>query len=97
MTKFLHNKYKDFIRNKYNITSGGFATNNIEEIMCDFATEVAKDYIEQANNFQNQIKRMRNCYNCKNQGEDYYGNFCCRKNKSFFDCDVWEWEFKGEN
>lgn len=39
-----------------------------------------------------QIIRMRNCQNCNNQGEDWYGNFCCKINKSAWDCDSWEME-----
>jgi hypothetical protein len=39
-----------------------------------------------------QIIRMRNCQNCNNQGEDWYGNFCCKINKSAWNCDSWEME-----
>ena len=37
-----------------------------------------------------QIEKMKCCQNCKNEGEDYYGNACCKINKSFWDCDKWE-------
>jgi hypothetical protein len=37
-----------------------------------------------------QIEKMRCCQNCKNEGEDYYGNSCCRINESFWNCDKWE-------
>lgn len=37
-----------------------------------------------------QIEKMKCCQNCKNEGEDYYGNSCCRINESFWNCDKWE-------
>ena len=60
MTEFLHEKYKEFIRNNYGIQSGGFMCSNIEELMCDFATEVAKEYIEMASKLENENKELKN-------------------------------------
>lgn len=60
MTEFLHEKYKEFIRNNYGIQSGGFMCSNIEELMCDFATEVAKEYIEMANKLKEENELIKN-------------------------------------
>lgn len=37
-----------------------------------------------------QIEKMKCCGNCKYQGEDYFGNSCCSKDKSAWDCDSWD-------
>ena len=56
MTEFLHEKYKEFIRYNYGIQSGYCMYNNMEELMCDFATEVAKEYIEMASKLENELQ-----------------------------------------
>ena len=59
MTEFLHEKYKEFMRYKYGIQSGYCMWNNMEELMCDFATEVAKEYIEMASKLENENKERK--------------------------------------
>ena len=60
MTEFLHEKYKEFIRYNYGIQSGYCMYNNMEELMCEFATEVAKEYIEMASKLENENKELKN-------------------------------------
>ena len=59
MTEFLHEKYKEFIRYKYGIQSGYCMWNNMEELMCEFATEIAKEYIEMASKLENENKELK--------------------------------------
>ena len=59
MTGFLHEKYKKFIRYNYGIQSGYCMYNNMEELMCNFATEVAKEYIEMASKLETENKKLK--------------------------------------
>ncbi len=58
MTEFLHKKYIEFMRKRYGVTSG-ICFGNQKELMCDFATEMAKEYIKQAQDFEEENKKLK--------------------------------------